>query len=264
MSTFPWKNLTSNKNILEDNYMLNQILYHNVTKYEIDTLPSNYIITFIRILQEFSKNLLNNNNNNNNNFNATNSTFYGNYNIEDNSSFKIKELEKEIKDKDKIIIELEGNLIDIQKKMVKLNNKYNDNMFLLKKKIKENKENLLNQQFDNFKLYMTDLINRNNYYNNNYNNNNKNLMSSSRSFYNNNNNYNNNYNKNYNSSHRFSVPSTSHTNDNQVLRRSRKMNTEKINNLNFKLRQSFSNLNKIMENNLKKSQEKKNKINNNN
>ena len=123
--------------------------------------------------------------------------------------------------------------------MVKLNNKYNDNVFLLKKKIKENKENLLNQQFDNFKLYMTDLINRNNYYNNNYKN-------------------------NYNNSHRFSVPSTSHTNDNQILRRSRKMNTEKINNLNFKLRQSFSNLNKIMENNLKKSQEKKNRINNNN
>ena len=262
MSTFPWKNLISNKNVLEDNYMLNQILYHNVTKYEIDTLPSNYILTFINVLQEFSKSLINNNNNN---FNTTNSAFYGNYNIEDNSSFKIKELEKEIRDKDNIILELEGNLIDIQKKMVKLNNKYNDNVFLLKKKIKENKENLLNQQFDNFKLYMTDLINRNNYYNNNYNynnnnNNNNNLKSSSRSFYNNNNNYN----KNYNNSHRFSVPSTSHTNDNQILRRSRKMNTEKINNLNFKLRQSFSNLNKIMENNLKKSQEKKNRINNNN
>ena len=252
MSTFPWKNLISNKNILEDNFMLNQILYHNVTKYEIDTLPSNYILTFIQTLQEFSKILINNNNNN---YNNNNSTFYGNYNIEDNSSFKIKELEKEIKDKDKIILELEGNLIDIQKKMVKLNNKYNDDVFLLKKKIKENKENLLNQQFDNFKLYMTDLINRNNNYNNYNNNYNKNLMTS-RSFYNN---YNNN-----NISKRFSVPSTSHTNDNQILRRSRKMNTEKINNLNFKLRQSFSYLNKIMENNLKKSQEKKNRINNKN
>ena len=251
MSTFPWKNLISNKNILEDNFMLNQILYHNVTKYEIDTLPSNYILTFIQTLQEFSKILINNNNNN---YNNNNSTFYGNYNIEDNSSFKIKELEKEIKDKDKIILELEGNLIDIQKKMVKLNNKYNDNMFLLKKKIKENKENLLNQQFDNFKLYMTDLINRNNNYNNYNNNYNKNLMTS-RSFYNN---YNNN-----NISKRYSIPSTSHTNDNQILRRSRKLNTERINNLNNKLRQSFSNLNTIMENNLKRSKEKKNKMNNN-
>ena len=251
MSTFPWKNLISNKNILEDNFMLNQILYHNVTKYEIDTLPSNYILTFIQTLQEFSKILINNNNNN---YNNNNSTFYGNYNIEDNSSFKIKELEKEIKDKDKIILELEGNLIDIQKKMVKLNNKYNDNVFELKKKIKENKENLINQQFDNFKLYMTDLINRNNNYNNYNNNYNKNLMTS-RSFYNN---YNNN-----NISKRFSVPSTSHTNDNQILRRSRKLNTERINNLNNKLRQSFSNLNTIMENNLKRSKEKKNKMNNN-
>jgi len=251
MSTFPWKNLISNKNILEDNFMLNQILYHNVTKYEIDTLPSNYILTFIQTLQEFSKILINNNNNN---YNNNNSTFYGNYNIEDNSSFKIKELEKEIKDKDKIILELEGNLIDIQKKMVKLNNKYNDNVFELKKKIKENKENLINQQFDNFKLYMTDLINRNNNYNNYNNNYNKNLMTS-RSFYNN---YNNN-----NISKRFSVPSTSHTNDNQILRRSKKLNTERINNLNNKLRQSFSNLNTIMENNLKRSKEKKNKMNNN-
>ena len=251
MSTFPWKNLISNKNILEDNFMLNQILYHNVTKYEIDTLPSNYILTFIQTLQEFSKILINNNNNN---YNNNNSTFYGNYNIEDNSSFKIKELEKEIKDKDKIILELEGNLIDIQKKMVKLNNKYNDNVFELKKKIKENKENLINQQFDNFKLYMTDLINRNNNYNNYNNNYNKNLMTS-RSFYNN---YNNN-----NISKRYSIPSTSHTNDNQILRRSRKLNTERINNLNNKLRQSFSNLNTIMENNLKRSKEKKNKMNNN-
>ena len=251
MSTFPWKNLISNKNILEDNFMLNQILYHNVTKYEIDTLPSNYILTFIQTLQEFSKILINNNNNN---YNNNNSTFYGNYNIEDNSSFKIKELEKEIKDKDKIILELEGNLIDIQKKMVKLNNKYNDDVFLLKKKIKENKENLINQQFDNFKLYMTDLINRNNNYNNYNNNYNKNLMTS-RSFYNN---YNNN-----NISKRFSVPSTSHTNDNQILRRSRKLNTERINNLNNKLRQSFSNLNTIMENNLKRRKKKKNKMNNN-
>ena len=144
---FIWKQLETlspNQILFDQNYqfILNNIICHKITEFEVDNLPSNYIVSFINILQNYIYNFMQNENDNNK------KDIYEQKISEKNQ--QIGELNKEIMKYQEIINKKDKLLNDTHKKIFSLNNQ----LYELKReyKIKLNKyKNEYEDQIENYK-----------------------------------------------------------------------------------------------------------------
>ena len=158
LTKFQWKKLSniSPYQILfdkENQFFLQNIIEHKITEYEIDNLPSNYIISFIQVLQNYIYYFIQNNITNNSIFIQKNN----NINYEEKLSLKneqIEELNKKILDyqeiinkKDKLLNETNKKLYSLYEQYCKLEKIYDNNVNKYKNEIKKREENY--EEMDN-------------------------------------------------------------------------------------------------------------------
>ena len=158
LTKFQWKKLSniSPYQIIfdkENQLFLQNIIEHKITEFEIDNLPSNYIISFIQVLQNYIYYFIQNNNTNNSIFIQKNN----NINYEEKLSLKneqIEELNKKILDyqeiinkKDKLLNETNKKLYSLYEQYCKLEKIYDNNVNKYKNEIKKREENY--EEIDN-------------------------------------------------------------------------------------------------------------------
>lgn len=171
LTKFQWKKLSniSPYQILfdkENQFFLQNIIEHKITEFEIDNLPSIYIISFIQVLQNYIYYFIQNNITNNSIFIQKNN----NINYEEKLSLKndqIEELNKKILDyqeiinkKDKLLNEANKKLYSLYEHYCKLEKKYDKNVNKHKNEIKkreENYEEMNNKLIDTFQ-YLSKLF----------------------------------------------------------------------------------------------------------
>ena len=171
---FQWKKLsnTSPYRILfdKDNQnFLENILSYKISEFEIDNLPSYYIISFIQVLQNYIYYYIQNNKNPYNKF-ILNNDINNNNDLEEKISLKNEEIEKLnkkiidyqeiINQKDRLLNETNQQLFLLYNKYSKLEKEYNFQINKLKNEIKKKEENFKEMDekfFDTFD-YLTKLF----------------------------------------------------------------------------------------------------------
>ena len=144
----------------ENQDFLQNILSHKITEFEIDNLPSCYIISFIQVLQNYIYYYIQNNKPNsilffqNNDNDNENEDLLKNMEIEQLNK-KIIEYQEIINKKDKLLNDTNIKLISLYNQYCKLEKEYNYQIDKYKKEIKNQEENLkeTNNQF--FELFDT-------------------------------------------------------------------------------------------------------------
>ena len=168
LSKLDWKKLSrlSQKEILFDKsneLLLRNILSYKIQSFEIENLPTSYIISFINVLQDFifnycslqiSNNFIDNNTNN-----------YKDQIIDKNKKIlelqnKILELEELVTDKDKNLNETHKNLCNVLRNYNQLKNDYKLKITQLQKQIKKNNENYkeMDNKLTSTNNYLVNLI----------------------------------------------------------------------------------------------------------
>ena len=161
--TLPWKDLINIMpyEIVSSNYykpLLHEVIEYPITEYEIENLPSSYILHFISIIQLVCKRLLEGNFDNNMNSNIIN---------EDREEV-IKKLKEEIEYKNdelennsKIILEYQKIISALQKNISKIKDSYRDKIDLYKTQLQDTQNREINNKLNNMKIYMTNLLQHN-------------------------------------------------------------------------------------------------------
>ena len=125
-------------------WFLNEIISHNVTEFELENLPSLYILSFIQVLQNYIIHFKREEEE----FNQISEiTKAQNLNMINDKDKELKELNNKfyesqeiINEKDERLIETHKELNSIYKKYNLLQEEYKDKIDYYKKKIKENEE----------------------------------------------------------------------------------------------------------------------------
>lgn len=154
-SKLQWKKLsnTSPYQILfdKDNQLfLQNILSHKITEFEVDNLPSHYIISFIQVLQNYiyyfienknqNKNILTQNNGNTDNSNLDEIILLKNEQIEKLNK-KLLEYQEVLVKKDKLLNDSNKKLFSLYNQYCKLQKDYKFKMNKYKNEMKENEDN---------------------------------------------------------------------------------------------------------------------------
>ena len=168
LTKLDWKKLSqlSQKEILFDKsnqLLLRNILSYKIQPFEIENLPTSYIMSFICVLQEFIFNFCYHQNSNN--FVDNNMDDYNDQIIEQNKKIlelqnKVLELEEIITDKDKNLNETHKNLCSVLRNYNQLKEDYKLKIMKLQKQIKNNNESFkeMDNKLTSTNNYLVNLI----------------------------------------------------------------------------------------------------------